>query len=129
MKLKQILWQMMFNSLDIIRQIIYICDFVNKIKNAQIYVWMYKKNKVKFTNQMNAEWLTQNWLRLVFDTMSLRWISPLALFNDALSLSDLCLPRYNNQQHTEKALQFMCTTNKNVCVSLSLMTLINEWKN
>ena len=66
--MKQILWQMMFNSLDIITQIIYICDFVNKINNAQIYVWMYKKNKVKFIDQMNAQWLTQNWSRLVFDT-------------------------------------------------------------
>ena len=47
--------------------------------------------------------------RLVFDTMSLRQISPLTLFSDALSFLNIYLPNNNNQQHIEEALQSPCT--------------------
>ena len=58
----------------------------------------------------------------------LRHISLLTLSSDALSLSNVCLPRYNNQQHAEKILQSLCTMNK-FSLSLSLKTLMIELKN
>ena len=58
--------------------------------------------------------------RLVFDTMSLRQILPLTLFSNALSFLNIYLPRYNNQQHAEEALQSPCTMNRTLSLSLSL---------
>ena len=49
--------------------------------------------------------------------MSLIQILPLTVFSDVLSLSDVYLSRYNDQQHAQEALQSPCTTN--ITVSLS----------
>ena len=68
--------------------------------------------------------------RLVFDTMSLRQISPLTIFSNALSFLNVYFLRYNNQQHTEEALQSPRTMNRTLSLSLSfslsVKTLINE---
>ena len=56
-----------------------------------------RENRVKHTDQINAECLIQNWTRLVFDTMSLNKFRILHnLFSDSLSLLDISFPRYND---------------------------------
>lgn len=53
---------------------------------------------------------------LVFDTMSLRQISPLEVV--LTNFSDVFLYGYNDQMHIEEAIQSVCLTNQ-TCVVLS----------
>ena len=50
-------------SVGIYAQIIYLCDFVNKINNQNMHKSMSKyniENRVKLIDQMNAQWQIQN---------------------------------------------------------------------
>ena len=56
-----------------------------------------RENRVKHTDQINAECLIQYWSRLVFDIMFLNRFCPSHnLFGDALSFLDISFPRYND---------------------------------
>lgn len=57
------------------------------------------------------------WSRLVFDIMSLRQISSLALV--FTNFADVCLLGYNDLSHTEETLQYVCLANQTMFVSLS----------